>query len=303
MVAQFKLQTSKDGKPYTEFTLAEGSRNLTFFSYDHLPLEKALCVRVEGVYHIQREVGPYVFKNQVVVEKKADGITPAPCPTEEKAKERLKVEKPQVVPSSEGKKVEKKQQHRGVPPASLPSVWSWSQILGAGLLILILLAVVANRMLRPSRYYRMGRDFEEYVIRLFPDTEWEIEDRSSDTSKRIGRRVTGDASYDCIMKHRRTSKRFIVQCKYRSRFFRKDNQDGIEWAKPYQIRNYRNFQREKGWPYVGIIGVGGRPRHPKHLFVLPLEHLHDTFIRKAGLEIAGRDPHRPFTVDDQGLLG
>ena len=294
-VNRFKHLKSEQGNPYTQFTLADGSKQLDFFSFDHLPLKIGICVQVEGIYYARRQVG-ISYKSEIVVEKKAEGIAPVPCPPGENAKEKLRVEKAPVVSPSVAEKAEKK---RKVPSASSPAAWGWSEIVNVGIVILILLGVA---VLRSSRYYRWGRAFEEYVIGLFPESEWEVEDRSSDTSKRIGRRVTGDASYDCIMKHRRTSKRFIVQCKYRSRFFRKDNQDGIEWAKPYQIRNYRNFQREKGWPYVGIIGVGGRPRHPKHLFVLPLEHLHDTFIRKAGLEIAGRDPHRPFTVDDQGML-
>jgi hypothetical protein len=234
-----------------------------------------------------------------MVEKKAEGITPVVCPAEMRVKEGPKVEDTKVRGQEENRAKRKQKVDKTSQPSSAPtSRWPNAIILGA--LILILLMIAARRIL--GRNYRIGRAFEEYVISLFPETVWEIEDRSSDTSKRIGRRITGDVSYDCIMKHRRTSKRFVVQCKYRSRFFRQDDQEGIEWAEPYQIRNYRNFQREKGWPYVGIIGVGGGPMHPKHLFVLPFEHLHDTFIRKAGLEIAGRDPHRPFTVDDQGML-
>jgi hypothetical protein len=299
-VVEFKHQVSQAGKPYTEFTLADGPVKLRFFSYDHLPLRKGVCFQVEGIYHVRREVGPSVFKNDVVVEKKTEGITSVSCPPEEKMKEKPKAP---FVPSPEAKKVEGQQKVNDVPPASSVPVWSWSEIISVGLLILILLAVVANRVLRPSRYYRMGRDFEEYVIGLFPDTEWEIEDRSSDTSKRIGRRVTGDVSYDCIVKHRPTSRRFILQCKYRSHFFRQDGQEGIEWAKPYQIGNYRNFQQIKGWPYVVIIGVGGRPRKPQQLFVLPLEHLGSPFIGKIDLQAAKRGQHGFFTVSDQGVLG
>ena len=302
-VTQFKLQTSKEGKPYTEFILADGSKKLTFFSYDHPSLKKGTCVRVEGIYHIQREIGPYIFKNQVVVEKKAEGIAPVPCPPEEKVKEKQNVEKAPVAPSSEDKKVEEKQKVKEVPPASSPPGWSWFEIISVGILILILLAVVANRTLRPSRYYRMGRAFEEYVISLFPETAWEIEDRSSDTSSRIGRRVTGDASYDCIVKHRPTSRRFIIQCKYRSKFFRQDGQEGIEWAKPYQIRNYRTFQQTKGWPYLVIIGMGGRPRKPQQLFVLPLEQLGSPFIQKIDLQATKRNQSAFFSVSDQGVLG
>lgn len=147
----------------------------------------------------------------------------------------------------------------------------------------------------------MGRAFEEHVIGLFPDTEWEIENRSSDTSRRIGRRITGDVSYDCIVKHRPTSRRFILQCKYRSRLFRKDDQDGIEWAKPYQIGNYKSFQRTKGWPYLVVIGLGGRPKKAQELFLLSLDHLCDPFIQRNEMLAGKREPHAPFTVEE--MLG
>jgi hypothetical protein len=175
--------------------LTDRSKQLRFFSFDHLRLEKEACLQVEGVFKVQREVG---LKNQVVVERKAEGIAPVPCPPEESAVARPSVAK-----------------KRKVPPT--PAL-SWSEILKLGISFLILLGILvlirlAVDVFRRSRYHPMGRAFEEYVIGLFPESEWEIEDRSSDTSKQIGRRVTGDVSYDCIMKHRHTSKRFVVQCK------------------------------------------------------------------------------------------
>jgi hypothetical protein len=267
-VIQFKLQTSKKGNPYTEFTLADGSQTLMFFSYEHLPLEKGICVQVEGIYYVRREAGSFIFENQVVVEKKTEGVATVPCPP--------------AIPS-------------------LP-VWKWWKVTGGAILILIILAIAVGKMLKPARYHRMGRSFEEYIIGLFPDTDWEIKDRSSDTSRRIGRRITGDVSYDFIMKHRSTSRRFIIQCKYRSRFYRQGDQEGIEWAKPYQIRNYQNFQQAEGCPYVVVIGLGGRPRQPEHLFVLPLASLRYPFIEKMNLLAAKRDPRTIFAVDDDGVL-
>lgn len=267
-VIQFRHQTSKPGNPYTEFTLADSSKQLDSFSFDHLPLENGTCIQVEGVYRVRREVGPSVFKNQVVVDKKAEGIAKVPCPAQS---------------SSPG--------------------WSRPEIISVAILILIVLALVINRMLMPARYYRMGRNFEDYLIGLFPETEWEIEDRSSDTSKRIGRRVTGDVSYDFIVKHRATSRRFILQCKYRSRFFRKDGREGVEWARPYQIRNYRTFQRSKGWPYLVVIGVGGKPKKPDQLFVVPLEGLDHPFIPKVELLDAQRDSYASFALKNQGSAG
>ncbi len=110
---------------------------------------------MEGVFKVQREVGP---KNQVVVEKKAEGIAPVPCLPE--VKEKPKVSKAPVVPSSEDKKVKEKQKVKEVPSASSSQAWSWFEIISMSILLLIVLALVVNKMLMPARYYRMGRNFE-----------------------------------------------------------------------------------------------------------------------------------------------
>lgn len=148
----------------------------------------------------------------------------------------------------------------------------------------------------------LRREFEEYIIRLFPDAEWEITDRCSDTSLQIDRKIIGDVSYDLIVKHRHTSRQFIIQCKYRTRFHYEGDHEGIDWAKPYQIWNYKNFQQEKGWFYLGVIGVGGRPGQPEQLFVLPLESLRYEFMWKRSLIVGKRDTMTPFAIDEQGWI-
>jgi hypothetical protein len=269
-VVQFEHQTSKQGNPYTEFTLADDSKRITFFSFDHLDLENGSCIQAEGTYHVRRVVGPDTFKNQVVVDKKDKGIFAVPC-TE--------------------------------------PLW---KLISLGILLLILLAAIAGMLVKKrekdkkqreeERYRQMGKEFEECAIRLFPDTGWEITDRCSDTSLQIGRKIIGDVSYDFIVKHRRTSRQYIIQCKYRTRFLTQEGQEGVEWAKPYQIRNYKNFQQEKGCPYLGIIGVGGQPGQPEQIFVLPLESLRYEFMWKRVLLVGKHDPKTPFTLDEQGWV-
>ncbi len=260
-ISHIKRVTSKVGNPYTEFTLTDGPRKLTFFSYGHLSIDRGMCVRVEGRYHRERQVGNSIVKDQVVVEGSSDGVAKVPC-----------------------------QRQAG-------------RMIGWAVALLVILALLVERTLARGRPYRRGRAFEEYAIGLFPEAEWEIEDRSSDTSKRIGRRVTGDVSYDFVVKHKPSARRYIVQCKYRSKYFRVGGQEGIEWAKPYQIGNYGVFQKAKGWPYLVCVGVGGRARRPRELFVFSLDRLRDPFLPKNEMVTARRDPQAPFTVDDDGRLG
>ncbi len=293
-VVHFERQTSKRGSLYTKFTLTDNSKQLTFFSYDHLKLENGNCVQVEGTYYIRREVGPDTFKNQVVVEKKAKGISLVPCPEPLSIVEGI----------------------RSTPQPDRPQpnefVWKQWKLVSLGILLLIVLAAVAvmivkkrgkdGKVREEERYRQMGKEFEEYIIRLFPNAEWEITDRCSDTSLQIDRKIIGDVSYDFIVKHRYTSQQFIIQCKYRTRFHYEGDYEGIDWAKPYQIRNYKNFQQEKGWPYLGVIGVGGLPRQPEHLFVLLLERLRYKFMWKQSLIVGKRDTRTPFTIDEQGWI-
>jgi hypothetical protein len=270
-VVEFEHHTSRQGNPYTEFSLADDSKRLIFFSFDHLDLEKGSCLQVEGTYHVKREVGSIAFYNHVVVEKKGKGISAAPCPSE--------------------------------------TPWKYINLII--LLLIVLTAVVGilvkkrekeGRRQKEERFRQMGKEFEEHIIRLFSDDKWEILDRCSDTALRIGRKIIGDVSYDLIMKHRRTARQFIIQCKYRTRFSFREGQVGIEWAKPYQRKNYQNFQQERGDPYLVVIGVGGRPGQPEYLFLAPLDRLRYEFIWKKNLLTMQRDPTAPFVLDDQGML-
>ncbi len=280
-VSKLTSRTSKLGTPYTEFTLAQDSKRLRFFSYDHVLLEEGMCARVIGTYWRQRPVGGS-FKSEVVVDKGAEGIAKVPCPPEVRRQETRNLTKKSI---------------------ARPRWVAWKEGIVFLIVAFLVLVPVLWTMLGPARSRRKGRSFEDFVIGLFPDAEWEIEDRSSDTSHRIRRRVTGDVSYDCIVKHRATFRRFIIQCKYRTRFYRQGGREGIEWAKPYQIRNYGEFQRQKKWPYLVIIGVGGSPKRPEQLFVLSLARLHDPFIAKHELLVAKRDANTPFTIDGRGALG
>lgn len=258
------------------FSLSKGSKSLSFFNKDH-PFEGTLikdgdCVVVEGVYYFQStKVSSTTFKNKVQWWK----VTP--CESSE-AKEKIY---PAKQPNDD-------MQHKGT------SIWVWF-VLG-GVLLTVVIGAIYQPYYNQRHYRRMGKEFEEYVARLFDDEGWVIEDRSSDTSHTMGRSIIGDLAYDWIIRHRRTGQRFIVQCKYRSRYYR----GGIEWAMPYQIRNYTGYQRAKGWEYLVIIGVGGRPSEPEHLYLASLQQLKLPFVDVRDLQPFLRNSKTPFTLDSKG---
>lgn len=267
---------TRTGK-YTRFYLTEDSKALKFFNYGDafgdLPVKEGGCFVVEGTYYYWRTVvSSAVFQDEV------RWANVMPCASA-------------LAPTTRTDKQPRGDTRRKARPIH----WIWYVLGGA---LLVVLAGAVSRHLRQRRYRRLGKEFEDYVAGLFGEQEWMIEDRSSDTAYKMGRRITGDLAYDWIVRHRRTGRRFIVQCKYRSRFYR----DGIEVAKPFQLRHYRDYQRAKAWDYVVVLGVGGTPKAPEQLYLIPLERIRDTVLWRRELLPYARDPRTAFTLANDGRL-
>jgi hypothetical protein len=88
--------------------------------------------------------------------------------------------------------------------------------------------------------------------------------------------------------------RFAIECKWRTAF-----SDGkLKWADNHQIRNYLEFQREKGMPVFIALGVGGAPTTPAQLFVTPLDHISKyPIVEESQLIPFHRHPQRRFFFD------
>lgn len=265
---------------WTRFYLTDGTSKLNIFNigdpFSDQTIREGDCVVVEGVYYFQStHIATHDFTNEIRWEK----AEPCSRPTRKQ-------------PTKETDRLPDVSGGKG-------SNFNWRLLLGVGAVAVILvLPWLTRTIFAPRRYRRMGKEFEEYIVSLFPSAEWEIEDRSSDTSHTMGRRILGDVAYDWIVRHRPTSRRFVLQCKYRSRFFR----DGIEWAKSYQMRNYKDFQRSKACDYYVILGVGGASKQPEHLYAIPLQHLDSPFVRRRDLESYARDPRVAFVLGGRGNL-
>lgn len=58
---------------------------------------------------------------------------------------------------------------------------------------------------------------------------------------------------------------FYVEAKYRAATFK----EKLDWCKPYQFERYKQIAQTK--KVLIAIGLGGRPKYPKRLFIIPLE--------------------------------
>ncbi|MEK7452857.1 MAG: DUF234 domain-containing protein [Patescibacteria group bacterium] len=152
-------------------------------------------------------------------------------------------------------------------------------------------------MFYKRRQYK-GISFEGYVENLFNKQEWRIAE--SNAYRKLGRWVESYSNPDFVFIHRKTNKRIAVECKYKS-VSRKEN-DRLFWAYEDQIENYQNFSTKKGVPVFVVIGIGGRPKNPKKIFLAPLSLVKYPDVKMNYLQKFERDPRKPFLFNGDGNL-
>jgi hypothetical protein len=79
---------------------------------------------------------------------------------------------------------------------------------------------------------------------------------------------------------RDTKSLFAIECKWRKNYYK----NGIEWAKDYQLKNYKKFKTDKNIPVFVAIGVGGTPEKPSEVYIVPLSAIENTFITQTELK-------------------
>ena len=143
-----------------------------------------------------------------------------------------------------------------------------------------------------------GISFEGYIENLFNKKEWKIE--QSNAFRKLGRWVESYNNPDFVFAHRKSGKRIAIECKYKNSF--PEGYEKIIWAYEDQIEYYQQFSQKQNIPVFIILGVGGRPKNPKRMFLMPLSQIKYPDVRIDHLEKFERDSKRSFSLDDKGYL-
>lgn len=123
--------------------------------------------------------------------------------------------------------------------------------------------------------YRKGWAFERFVASLFPKEAWVMEDWTKDKSHRLKRIVESDMNPDLTVRNISNGKRFAIECKFRSSFWTDSSGvTGISW-KAHNHDFYKNYGEKENLPVKVIFGLGGNPKLPTRIFVVPLERLRE----------------------------
>jgi len=130
-----------------------------------------------------------------------------------------------------------------------------------------LITTAIDEFLKPVSF-KKGEAFEEYLRdRIFPEELYTLFHQTHGYEQNDKRFVESSLLPDLGFYPVRTKKKFYVEAKYRSSFVG----DKLEWAKDYQLKRYREIDRDT--PVFIAIGLGGEPKHPDKLFLIPVSHI------------------------------
>ena len=172
----------------------------------------------------------------------------------------------------------------------------WNKVFIAIIPLFSAIAFYFGLIFYKRRQYK-GISFEGYVEILFSKQDWRIAEDNS--YKRLNRWIESYNNPDFVFIHRKTNKRIAVECKYKPA---ETKYERIFWAYEDQIEKYQSFSAKTGTLVFVVIGIGGRPKNPKRMFIVPLSLIKYPDVKMDYLQKFERDPRKSFSFDNDGNL-
>lgn len=129
--------------------------------------------------------------------------------------------------------------------------------------------------------YEKGLAFEKWVVERFNRDCFElIEWRSDKMHNGMYAKASKLPDLEFSITTKQVHIRFAIECKYRSNFY----YGKVEIARQDQLIQYKEFEELSGKPVFIVLGVGGKPHNPEHVFVIPLRQLYHHELHLSQLE-------------------
>jgi len=152
-----------------------------------------------------------------------------------------------------------------------------------------------------SESEKKGKDFEDYIVKSFKKNKhFTLEQWQGDKGV--------DGIYPESNRHPDLKFRFdlhdqqdffSVECKWRARPLN----GKLQWSEKYQLLQYQKYSKDKNVPVFIVIGVGGTPGDPKHLYVIPLGDIKSHILNDGDIKKYLKTDDRGFywNVEDKTL--
>ena len=142
-----------------------------------------------------------------------------------------------------------------------------------------------------------GNQFEEWVVsKFYPDYFALLEWAGDKYHKGRYAETTRHPDLYLALKLKKGDFYFAVECKYRNTI----PNEGLKWANEEQIKHYQRFAEDKDIPVFVVMGIGGQPKHPEEVYVIPLQEAKTPFFSRETLKQHKRQyPEKHFYYNPQ----
>jgi len=124
------------------------------------------------------------------------------------------------------------------------------------------------REIKKPETFIKGEEFEFFLRRkIYTQDKYELVMRTHSYNDNKGDYIEFTKYPDFLFREVATGAEFFVEAKYREKLFK----EKVEWCNNHQFLRYKEIHNNR--KVIIAIGLGGRPRHPKRLFIIPLEHI------------------------------
>ncbi len=170
-------------------------------------------------------------------------------------------------------------------------------LIAIGVLLIVIGIYLLTRSGSESESEKQKGDaFENYMIQKIGKIPGAIFVSKNSDYHQNG--VSAAENRDPDLKFKIGQELIAIECKYRSSFSASGK---IEWAKEYQLNNYRSFEKEKNHSVFIAIGVGGSPALPKKLYIVPLFRLTKTFAVQSYIEEFEINPSKQLVFNSKKM--
>lgn len=135
-----------------------------------------------------------------------------------------------------------------------------------------------SEIVKPESFIK-GEDFENFLRRaIYTEDKYDLVMKTHNYNDNKHDYIEITKYPDFMFRDKQTGDEFYVEAKYRENLFN----EKVEWCKMYQFDRYKEINKSR--KVVVAIGLGGRPRSPKSVFIMPLDAvqynaLYPSFLR------------------------
>lgn len=163
------------------------------------------------------------------------------------------------------------------------------------------LSTEASASLKLQKLWLRGRCFEDRVLALFEQSDFELVERAerewtySDSPTSLD---VKDSRPDLLLKHRQSGLEFGVMIRFFRRLEPSDHGGQVVVLEEYTKKKAKEFCRQYKVTCFVVVGEGANPNRVERLLLIPLNDVNPEGMKPEEISRYDRDPRLPITFMD-----